>query len=666
MNGNKRTAGRMPMTGMVVAFCALAVTCLASAGNVFAENSDYQPPTNFPQGENRAEEITVNNIKRSYQLFNQFKKQHGESISSIPKLRGKERQLYGHQAPAQHPLDKYDGHLPNPVSWLEYITDSVTILQRETFNSCLEPRAVVEKVGATIVPHDLANAPAFAVACMINCPSIDNPFPFNLTLLKQDWKVHSYYWPQNQVSVNKAGAQMIDPTMFGEQYGSKLSRSVTQQTEKNGNENGENELNAYIKSMGIDTSVFKDLPKRVPGEELFLQDDWTSADDAIRFPGAMRPNAFWRAANARPRSQAGYSVNDRCLFDALDPPTKDNKIVSYRYDQGMFGLFARYPELRAIVDKKRYSATTIPSRTIREAAEDESYKTNLCASYRMQQLGDLYTGLKRVGFSAGGSKPTHMDYCMPGGGELSGSMTANAYLPELQADALRAAMGMVVFGSQPMLRALAGQSRGGLSATGLNDDELRVNQFTLFRERHSKNRPRYYANGVAMQPFGQQQPIVFLDKMQRIFPRQPLANADGRGGSALNSVYADAGAGSAQAIVEFAKARAMVTRGSHCFRPEDVPNWSGEDRFSKEEFPLGLSLDAFKHYGETRWAFYNRRIVCSCEVSSWPLGTGCLSVNHGDNEEDSFAGGLPLPTLPPPFEKAIPEIDKLAVEIGGS
>ena len=107
------------MTGMVMAFCALAVTWLASAGNVFAENSDYQPPTNFPQGENRAEEITVNNIKRSYQLFNQFKKQHGESISSIPKLRGKERQLYGHQAPAQHPLDKYDGHLPNPVSWLE-------------------------------------------------------------------------------------------------------------------------------------------------------------------------------------------------------------------------------------------------------------------------------------------------------------------------------------------------------------------------------------------------------------------------------------------------------------------------------------------------------------------------------------------------------------------
>ena len=96
---------------------------------------------------------------------------------------------------------------------------------------------------------------------------------------------------------------------------------------------------------------------------------------------------------------------------------------------------------------------------------------------------------------------------------------------------------------------------------------------------------------------------------------------------------------------------ALGQRGSQCFRPEDIPNWSGEGKTNKSEWPLGLIGSVKDHFGETRWAVWNRRITCSCE--DFGIAAGCLNLNDGDNKESVFAGTLPAVKAPPAFEKAI-------------
>lgn len=650
-------------TTSFVALLTFAVSlCLASItpAQLEAQDSykDYTPSESGYEGKTFEEKAVRKNIDRAYKHLNSFARKYGKDAAEIATKRGKNRNLLGHQAPDRHPLDQFDGHLPAPVARVEYATDSAAMLSMHTFGSCLEPRLVTQRDG--FPAPDVANI-HYGLACYSNCillPLLIGRFD----LADQDWKVYSYYWPQTQIAVNKAGAQVIDPTMFGEQYGQRLGRIRTSMTEFQAVEQGEQELQRYIENLGLDTSKFKDLPQRTPGREFFLQEDASDWMSEIRYAGAMRTNVGWRAANARERLNDGWQPNDRCLFNALDPRTNEQRIVSYRYDQGVFGLYARYPEIRRLVDRKRYEATTIRAQNIQGAKADTSFRDSLCASYRMQQLPNVYGGLERVGFERGGNKQSHMDYCLPNGGELSGSMVSTADMPTIQADGVRATMAALVFGSESMLQKLGAQARSSEAKFGLNDNRLRINEFTLYQQRHSKNRNRYSGTSYTnMAPYKGDYPIWALDKIQRISPLQRISGADGKGPIAGSGPNADSGAGASQAIQRLTQVVANAARGSQCMRPEDMPNWSSEDRFSTEEWPLGLDVDITKNYGESRWGIWNRRVLCTCE--RWGFFAGCLNLNHGDYDQDNFAGVIQAPTLPPPFEKAKPILDGLAVRM---
>jgi hypothetical protein len=632
--------------------------CVANTSAQEIKYKDYTAPKSPGyQGKTFEEKAVQKNVKRAYQRINSFARKYGKDAAEIATKRGKNRNLFGHQAPDRHPLDKYDGHLPAPVARIEYATDSVAMLSPHTFGSCLEPRLVTQRDG--FPAPDVLNA-HYGVACYTNCILLPL-LVGRLDLANQDWKVFSYYWPQTQIAVNKAGAQVIDPTTFGESYGQRLSRIRTSLTEY-GNEQAEEELQRYIKNLGLETSKFKDLPQRTPGREFFLQEDASDWMAETRYAGAMRTNVGWRAANARERLNDGWQPNDRCLFNALDPRTNEQKIVSYRYDQGVFALFARYPEIRKIVDLKRYEATTLPADNIQQAKNDKTFQQSLCASFRMKQIPSVYGGLDRVGFKAGGGKQSHMDYCLPNGGELSGSMVSTSDMPTLQADGVRATMAALVFGSKSFLDKLGARARSGTAKFGLDDKTLRINEFTLYQKRHSKTRARYAgASYQNMGPYKSEYPIWSLDKIMRVSPLQDIAGTDGQGPIAGSGANADSGGGASQAIQRLTRVVANSARGSACMRPEDMPNWSSEDSFSRKEFPLGLDVDITKNYGESRWAVWNRRVLCTCE--RWGFFAGCLNLNHGDYDQDNFAGVTQWPALPPPFQKAKPLLDGLAVKL---
>jgi hypothetical protein len=608
----------------------LVLAVIIQISFLFAQDSQYKEynHTGKPQNtEGKLQDIVAENIDRAFGKINDYVEDHGNDLSRIPKESGTGVKRYGHDSPDVHPVDKMpkpeqQGRLDETRSWNEYTADSRVILNDQTFPQCLEPRLIAEKKNGSVTIHDPLNA-AYAAACAANCPQL-------LFVANRNWQVVSYYWPEYQMSVNKAGSQMIDPDIVNENRGrQELYRLPTSFSEDTSQQRGQRQRQYQIvNQMGITSSKFKNPTwHRAPGEFFLRQ------DRELRYPSAMRPNAFWRAANNRRAFFAGYRFNETCLFNALDLPTGQKKVIANRYDQGIYALLARYPEIRKRTDPERYRYTSSEATNLNQYKNNSSsttqFRENLCASWRMGTNQRVYGDLEKVGFQSVNDKK-YLDYCLPGGYSLSGSMVYPSNTPRLQADAARVVMAAIYF-SNDSLNQISNMNRGG----------KRLSKFTLYSERKNSSVNRYV--NFETNPGENESKIVWLDKLQRIYPTQPLSDADGKGGE--SSAGARLG---------------MAERGSHCFRPEDIPNWSSEGKTNKSEWPLGLALASKDHFGETRWAIWNRRIVCSCEDFGW--AGGCLNLNDGDQDEDKFAGtlGFTGQKMPPAFDKAIPKVRGLA------
>ena len=592
--------------------------------NLNAQTTSWEPykehDPNWEAGSERHERIVKKNIDRTYPLINDFVRRHGEKKAVQVSQQKNRKNRFNNPGPEEHPLDQMGGKLDQAKSWHEYKMDSLTILNAETFPVCLEPRLVAER------GNDTLNAlnPAIASRCATKCPP--------LLFYRQHWRVISYYWPQYQISINKAGAQMIDPAIVDPQEaGNKLYRIRTAQSEDNTDNRRHREKQLeLLRQMGIPSSDFKNPEYHRAGQEFHLQQD-----GEVRYPRAMRPNAFWRAADARTMLPFGWVFNPACFYDALDPPTGKKKVVANSFDQGTYAVLARYPEVRKRTDGTRYRYTTPTASSLENYKHftPPQFKQSLCASWRMQSNPQVYGALEKVGFSAQGGN-RYKDFCLPGGLDLSGSMVHAESTPLLQADAARAAMAAIWFSSD------SGQFRN------FNQEDRRLPKFSLYENRDSRKRDRYV--NLKTNPGENKSDIVFVDKIQRIYPTQPLGgNPDGKGGASSKGYRTVAG-----------------QRGSYCFRPEDIPNWSSEDSTTKEEWPLGLHLGTEDHYGETRWAIWNQRVMCACEIISFS-GTGCSTVDDGDNDTEVFAGKLiAAGDLPKPLPEGIRGVKGFATREG--
>ena len=449
-------------------------------------NKPVELQTDGTSKPSRAEEIVKHNLERAYKALDPYAEKYGQKITEDA-ANEKERELtFGKLGPELNPLDKQGGHLNEAKSWNEYVTDSEIILNAETFPTCFEPRYIAEKKDRQLKPYDPLNA-LYAAACELNCPYI--PPTLFTPPLNRNWQVVSYYWPEYQISVNKAGSQMIDPDIVGEGRGQKeLYRNPTSIKEKNDPDRGEKKQIGLVSQMGIpanDPQKFKDPSYHQATSRFHLQQD-----GELRYPSAMRPNAFWRAANARRRRFLGYKRNQNCLFNALDPPTSERKIIANRYDQGVFAILARYPEIRKNTDQERYRFTA-PEETnldkIKQKGGDQ-FKSTLCASWRMGSNPSVYGELAKVDFTPR-TDDKFKDYCLPGGYDLSGSMLSTEGTPALQADAARVVMAAIWFGS----------TEGAFS--NLNKDGKRTDQLTYYKKRANSKVPRYV--GLEENPGGQ-------------------------------------------------------------------------------------------------------------------------------------------------------------------
>lgn len=578
---------------------------------------DYNHTGRPQHNESRAQEIVGENIDRAFEKINEYVQRHGNEIAVIPDERGDREERFGHDSPERNPLDIRGGKLGRVQSWHEYMSDSRTLLNVETFPVCLEPRIIARRGNFFLN----AMNPALASTCRAHCPP--------LLFYDQDWMVVSYYWPETVMSVNRAGAQMIDPAIVDENMGFELSRMMTS-IKEDFTETDRNRIEQInlLRRMGVRMELFRNPDYRTAPREFHLRQQGT-----LRYPRAMRPNAFWRAADARPASILGYGLNRSCFLDALDPPTGFKRVVRSSFDQGRYAVLARYPELRRRVDEER-SSMTEDYRNLEAFRNDYSGTLNTpCAGWRLDSNPEVYGELSRIGVQPVRG-PRYKDYCLPGGGELSGSMVQNHRAPRLQADAARAVMAAIWFSSDK------GPFRD------FNPENRRMSKFSLYRNRDWIPRPRYV--GLSVNPSENRSNIVFADKLQRVYPTQYIGgNQDAIGAPSSKTIR-----------------QVIGTRGSHCFRPEDIPNWSSVDEVTKNEWPLGLMRDSSHNYEETRWAIWNQRIFCACEVISFS-GTGCVTLNSGDHEEVPFAG-IPIVAgkLPEPLEEGIKRVRGLATRQG--
>ncbi len=613
-----------------VAIVGLGLLSTLFCTDGFAQNQDIN---------NRLKAIIQRNIQRTKQSIEKKEQEIKQDVgpfikeqnSGKRKLKGTDSAAF---APMENPLDKSGGHLDENTSWKEYQADSKIILNDMTFPRCMEPRLVAKGIGPITLYTDGLNK-HYEIECKANC---FNPGTLDPSEWVEPWQVISYYWPQYQLSVNKAGAQMIDPdivkenrgTTSGEETG--LYRGPTSNSEDTADNKRNREAQKKImRDLGlpVDEIEFPDYHKS--GKETHLQQD-----GEIRYVSAMRPNAMWRAANQRPPIIPGWTVSPTCLFNALDPTTKDKKVIANRFDQGYFAIVARYPETRFKMDSKRYKKTSPYSRKLSEYKNStpKDFLDSNCASYRLGSNQAVYGDLAKVGFKPK-NDPSYKEYCLPGGYSLSGSMTSDRAAPRLQADAARVVMAAILFSAE------------GGEIGKMNSSKKRLPAFTKYLLSDTSVVPRYVS--FEINPGENKSNIVFLDKLQRIYPTQPMTegSSDGVGGASS----------------EGGQRSTEGQRGSQCFRPEDIPNWSSEGITNISEWPLGLVQDVRKHYGETRWAMWNRRVLCACAFDGY---AGCLNQNSGDFKEDSFAGAKDFSgqQIPDPFTLALPVIKTLAEKKG--
>jgi hypothetical protein len=577
----------------------------------------------------RAENIVKQNIERTYNARERFMPK-AEQIAERAANQKNRETYFGHKAAGRNTLARGDGKLTQAESWHEYQMDSLVIMDDETFPQCLEPRIIAQKKNGTI--RKGANE-LLARICDAKCP--DWPL---LGYPNKEWIVVSYYWPQYQVSINQAGAQMIDPAIIERQAPQKLYRRVTSLAEdRTDQERNKQKQKELMERMTIKGNEFVDPDWHEGGRWLHLRQF-----RELRYARAMRPNAMWNAANQRSRSDRGWKRNKQCLFDALDAPTGRKRVFANSFDHDKYAVLARFPEFRKRIDPERYEFTGPRKVRLDEYRNDRGLSrlsrassSNLdtpCASWRMSSNRGVYRELDEIGVDeVSGNK--YRDYCLPGGLDLSGSLVRPHTAPKLQADAARAAMAAIWF------------SQDSRNFRQLNPENRRLPKFSYYQSRHSGSLPRY-VNGQT-NPSENNSQIVYVDKLQRIYPTQPKGgNADGRGGASSKSFRMVQG-----------------QRGSHCFRPEDIPNWSSEDRATRDEWPLGLLLGSDDHHEETRWAIWNKRVLCACDERAL-FGTGCMSFDEGDHDTEVFPGmpGMDMNgrELEEPFKEGVKAVKGLA------
>ena len=462
-------------------------------------------------------------------------------------------------------------------------------------------------------PREVVAHPAYVPLCEENCPdptSLYWPCKPELTLppyFSQDRYVWEYYVPEFEIIIAKAGSHSVDPTMFsGNDNRPEFLRSATMRSQKAVHD--PQALADLRADHGIATEKWVD-PSWREGEFLLQQGEgpMNVTQPAQVYAKALQPNFVWRFASLRPAAWwQGWAQND--LSAAWCWPKRDQEIFSNSQDQQLLWKTANIVEYTRLVSPEMWQATVNLPTQIQQVGRIEDMPQGLAPSFRRARYADPYNDLERVGINSG-ERANQDKYIFYGGtiGPLTNTRF-NMFTDPLRRDFYLAVTAAWEFGST------------SAALRGYNTETRRQPQLTYHQNRESEagyEGDRY-----------KEYPIRVIDKFNNIWPGNERSTS-GAPGEPLK-----------------------------CTRPNNAPNMEVDENWPKD---LATRLE---YDGETRWIFWNKRIACACELCG--VFRGCLTMNNGDFEEDTFEGTKPGTVdgsggLPPPFEQARPHWLRLAL-----
>lgn len=492
----------------------------------------------------------------------------------------------------------------NPNSEKDYIEDSLILTDGQTsvphLYSCWEPKLLAKgKCGG---PH-LWATPDLGAACMLSCPC-NPPWPLipDIPCIRHHenaYEVIEYWWPEHQIYINNYGVSRLDPTQQQSPKGQKFTRQALLQQKDKPEKTIKQELE---KNYPLDLSKLK-LPDREQprkGQSATLWGGFPSINtvDAAHAHGA-RTRVAYRTANARPNTCKGWTEEKKSIFDAFPPPTNKKDILNIWTEYGAWDEIDTVPQLSAKIGERGKKA-------MKALFGDES------------SISDAAKKKKPFWQSQGAAAYRAQKWQDPYGPMKDILQLNGGNDPTLKEVVYKGGqelwpMTLNVSGfTSPPLASAAIFARRGFYMMGTKDllkyhpdgEKGRMNEYTILNEDKSRE----------------------IDKMQLLWPR-------------------------------------VTERGSECFRSQRIPNMvdSSEYPWIAQNLPPHVISYVKKDFGDVTFAYWNKRVACSCRKWSYPWTTGSWTMNFPSDglEGERGSGDRPYGK----FEKELCYYDEKKREI---
>ena len=536
-----------------------------------------------------------------------FIEQEGRKRSSL-RIAGKSYK----EVPSEHPFLANDGADSAGKSSREYgqKDSKEVILNDETFAGCFEERKVVD--------------PVYTSGCEGNCPKWVYPtpgcpscIPGSPGCLENKSYVSESYFPVYQVRLfpgRAMGSFDVQGTYLS--GADKRSELGLQQTKQRVESEVKPLVLKILERLGIPEpdKIFPDGYD--PNVEWYGHDSWQANDSSQPYTFhalTYQTNLHRVATRTRPKEfWLGYELEDKCFFHTLDDPTKE-VIGNASYGDQEYLLASMFAKETEKIEPKGAKATILPGSTnFRQVAQLLKAENGqlpkelqgLTPSQRMSEWDWMAPAFRRLGI-----RPEKLERDYNFYGHTLAPFSSSNYNSNVDPVYAAISQGISHF------------YLNGLKKVSANTKRRRSLMLTRYTARESKSKPGYTGDDATVKD-----PIVHTDKVQLIYP--PIEDGGNR-------------------------------KGTHCFRPENLsklepPRKEGDlarriakktdsGHFSipidlRKRFP-NVGMEGLNYGNEVRLTFYTKQVKCFCEHCG--VVSGCLTLNNGDLETDSFYGTKP-------------------------
>ncbi len=281
-----------------------------------------------------------------------------------------------------------------------------------------------------------------------------------------------------------------------------------------------------------------------------------------------RTRYAYKVANAALGSSLGWFINPLCIADSFPPKTAQKDILNAWTESGNWDVLWNMPEMTDRLsqrEKNMYKATAPPVQPIDEAGKNGE---------------DWLKNKSPAAYRAGRWPDRYGDLKDAGFGKSNDPNQREFVLYNVN------------------LGPLTGITDGTLGLPDLSAGALLARRAFYIMGSSSRQLKAYHTDGekgrmveytVLERDKGRE-----VDKMMRIWPREGL-------------------------------------KPSEAFRSQRIPNMidTTQDQWAKKHFPHDMIKYVDTHFGEQTYAFWNKRVSCTCKLCSLPGLKGCNVMDIG-------------------------------------